>query len=522
MADENRIAIADLGSNTFRMVVFESRNDSFGVPGGSWREVAEIYQPTRVGADAARDGSLHASAIQRALNAIDLFDQYCVAHGLEEDQIKAVATSAIRDAPNRDIVLEYASKHTRLRPRVITGSEEAGYGHLAAVNSTTLSDGAVLEIGGGSLQLIKTVNRQAQDVDSWALGAVRMTEAFMRETGQHAPTNKRQIHELRQFVKEQLSSAAWLSGCGGRLVGVGGAVRNLASITQNWTGPTDLGVQGVTISSKRMSQLVNDIAAIPVAQRHKIKGLKPARADVILAAAVVIETVMKIGKFELIEATDFGLRQGVFLEHHLREQNEPLFADVRGASVTNLAARFDPDRKHSKHVQKLALGLADALGALSIHQFDEQERQLVAASAILHDIGMAVGYDDHHKHGRYLVISNGLPGFDPRETAMIGQAIRYHRKGQPTIKPFSSVLERQDQEKLLRISAVLRVAEGLERGHDQGVRKLRADYDPATNTLTINFKSKTESSAMACWSALNHAGLFREAFGVQLMVEERE
>lgn len=135
----------------------------------------------------------------------------------------------------------------------------------------------------------------------------------------------------------------------------------------------------------------------------------------ILAAAVTIDTILESAGLDAIEATEFGLREGVFLERHLDEQQRATglaaYPDVRDAAVQNLAARYDDDPAHSAHVERLALELFDGFHACGVHDGDPVERQLVSAAAALHDIGMAVGYDDHHKHGRYLVVTNGLPGF---------------------------------------------------------------------------------------------------------------
>ena len=146
---------------------------------------------------------------------------------------------------------------------------------------------------------------------------------------------------------------------------------------------------------------------------------------------------MEVGGFEGLEVTEAGLREGVFFEHHLGGE-PPLFDDVRRASVVNLAAQYDMDPEHSPHtahVAHLALGLFDELAAAGLHDGDPVERELLWAAALLHDIGMTVDYDDHHKHSRYLVLNAGLPGFEQRELALIGQAVRYHRKGMPVAGP---------------------------------------------------------------------------------------
>jgi exopolyphosphatase/guanosine-5'-triphosphate,3'-diphosphate pyrophosphatase len=515
----SRRAVVDLGSNTFRMVVYAIDPTATRVPGGAWRQTAELYEPVRIGADLGPNGELQPKGLRRAFVAIQLFDHFCRSHELTSERIDAVATSAIREAPNQDDILGDTRAQTLLRPRVLSQAEEAAYGHVAAINSTTLTDGGVLDIGGGSMQLARTRGRHATDSSSWRLGAVRTTERFLTGEG---PTGKGQIKALRKHVEGELATAPWVADLGHRLVGVGGAVRNLATATRHGHGSTDLGVQGVSVGREALGELIEELAALPPRERGTLPGIKPSRADVILGAAVTIDTVLHVAGLPAIEATEFGLREGVLLDRLLADERAATglaaYPDVRDAAVRNLAARYDDDPQHSAHVEKLALLLFDGLAELGLHDGDGCERSLVSAAAALHDIGMAVGYDDHHKHGRYLLVTNGLPGFSPAETAVVGQAIRYHRKGNPTMGPFRSLVGDADEERLLRMVALLRMAEGMERGHDGAVRSvaLRRDGD----RLLLHMACGGGGAPVARWAAEGQAGLVRRAFGVDLEVTE--
>ena len=173
-----------------------------------------------------------------------------------------------------------------------------------------------------------------------------------------------------------------------------------------------------------LDELVDELADLTPAERAKVPGIKPERGDLILAGALVVQSVMEAGGFDCMEVTEAGLREGVFFASLLDGRYPPLIENVREHSVRNLAAQYHADPAHTEHVAELALSMWDALGS-----GDPDERELLWAAAMLHDIGMAVDYDDHHKHSRYLILNAGLPGFSPRETALIGQMARYHRKG---------------------------------------------------------------------------------------------
>ena len=259
-------------------------------------------------------------------------------------------------------------------------------------------------------------------------------------------------------------------------------MRNLAAAAQRAAGLPSNGVQGMVIERKALDELVQRLASLPAAERSSIPGIKPARADLILAGAVVVQGVLRAGGFDGLETTEAGLREGVFFERLLagsgpalgasgaEADRSPLFEDVRRTSVLNLAARYHVDVAHTRHVAALALGMFDELARLGLHDGDARERELLWAASMLHDIGMSVDYDDHHKHSRYLILNGGLPGFSPVEVAIVAQAARYHRKGMPEPGPLEPLFGEGDAARLDRCAVLLRLAEDLERSRDQLVR----------------------------------------------------
>jgi exopolyphosphatase/guanosine-5'-triphosphate,3'-diphosphate pyrophosphatase len=246
-----------------------------------------------------------------------------------------------------------------------------------------------------------------------------------------------------------------------------------------------------------------------------VAGIKAERGDLILAGAVVVQTVMEAGRFERLEVTEAGLREGAFFEELLGDVDPPLIDDVRAASVRNLAAQYHPETAHTDHVARLALEIWDALAEAGVHGGDADERELLWAAAVLHDIGTAVDYDDHHKHSRYLILNAGLPGFSPRETALIGQAARYHRKGRPGLGEFAPLARKGDEALLARCSAVLRVAEQLERPRDQTVRHAQVVVQDGRVELRLQSR---EDATISRWGAQRQADVFRRAFGRELDV----
>jgi exopolyphosphatase / guanosine-5'-triphosphate,3'-diphosphate pyrophosphatase len=514
MERNERLAVIDLGSNSFRLVVFMSGE-------GWWKRTDEIYEPVRIGQGLAATGRLGKQPMERALATLDIFAHFCRASGLEGDAVDAVATSAIRDAENSAGFLERARERVGLPIRVLSREEEACYGYLAAVNSTTLRDGSVLDLGGGSMQLVRVADRLAHESGSWPLGTVRMSERFLPVNG---PAKRRQIEELRGHVATTLEQAAWLADARSaperRLIGIGGTVRNLAAAAQRAAGLPSNGVQGMILHEQALDELIWRFAALPASERASVPGIKPARADLILAGAVVVQGVLRAGGFEALETTEAGLREGVFFERLLAGRapavdSPPLFADVRRSSVLNLAARYNVDAAHTHHVATLALEMFDELARLGLHAGNERERELLWAACMLHDIGMSVDYDDHHKHSRYLILNGALPGFEPVEVAIIAQAARYHRKGMPEPGPLAPLFGPGDTARLDRCAALLRLAEDLERSRDQLVRSTSIALSNGEVELRLIADGE---SAVPRWAAGRERQLFARAFHRDLSV----
>src|SRR4051795_6172224 len=236
---ERRQAVVDLGSNSFRLVVFTWREDGAA---SWWKRTDEVHEAVRIGEGLDSTGELQPEPMERALQMLELYAHFCRATGIVD--VRPVATSAIRDASNQAAFLEEARKRTWLEIRVLEREEEARYGYLAAVNSTTLADGVALDIGGGSMQLTRVEGRLPAQSRSWRMGAVRMTERFLPGR----KTSAKQVKALRAHVEKKLLAEGWVEGAGthgGRLVGVGGAVRNLAAAAQLAAGAPLSTVQGV-------------------------------------------------------------------------------------------------------------------------------------------------------------------------------------------------------------------------------------------------------------------------------------
>ncbi|MBO0769099.1 MAG: Ppx/GppA family phosphatase [Solirubrobacterales bacterium] len=512
----HKTAVIDLGSNSWRLVVFSYGDHPAGI---WWKRTDELYEAVRIGEGMGERQLLSEAAMDRGVETLAIFGRFCRAHGLNvggdadtaDDDVHVFATSAIRDAANRRRFLTRIKRETGYRVELLSAEQEAHYGYVAAVNSSTLRDGVVLDIGGGSMQLIDVAERRQSEAVSFPVGAVRMTERFFAPVEPNKPARKKDIQHLRQHLEKTLRDVDWLRERGGRLVAMGGSVRNLAataalSAGKEQAGKIDLGVQGFLITAEALDDLVATLAALPPARRREVPGIKPGRGDIILAAAITLQTVLRVGRFDGIEVTEAGLREGIFQARTLLDPGEPIFANVRDTAVRNLAIQYESDMSHTAHVARLALSMHASLTDAGLFTSTESERELLWAAAMLHDVGATISYDDHHKHSRYLILSAELPGFNPRERALIAQMARYHRKGAPKLGDWEGLAAPGDEALLQRCAMILRLAEHLERAGDQSVSEawltangdglaLRADGDLTLARWSVERYGDDESFA---------------------------
>jgi exopolyphosphatase/guanosine-5'-triphosphate,3'-diphosphate pyrophosphatase len=498
-----RIAVADMGSNSWRLVVFGYE------PGTPWWSlVDEIREAVRVGAGMGEEGVLRPDRIDRALHTAAVFASFCRASGI--DQVEAVATSAIRDAVNGGELLDAIRDRTGLDPRVISGGEEARYDWLAIANSTTIEDGFGLDIGGGSIQTLRLEDRRLAQAESLRLGSVRVSEEFL--PGEKA--SAKAVKALRKKVAAELGELGWWEG-GGRLVGVGGTIRNLAAAAMKRAGLPALDVQGFELTRDALEDIVEWLADRPASKRGDMPGIKPDRGDVILGGALVLAAALDSGGFDLIEVTEAGLREGVFFERLLGERE--LFEDVRSESVLNLGHRFTTEPGHVERVAQLSLAMFDGLADAGLHELEATDRELLWAACMLHDIGTAIDYDDHHRHSHYLILNAGLPGFTPRELVVVGLIARYHRKGEPDTSELGPLEQRGDLERLRLLCAIIRLAEQLERSRDGAIRQVRVAARDGTVALDAEVDPARDPS-VPIWAARREAGLLADALGREVEI----
>lgn len=500
--ESQRIAIIDMGSNSWRVIVVEY------VPSLSFKLIDEVQEGVRISEGMAELNVLRPAALDRATRAAQIFAAFCAASGITE--ILAVGTSAIRDAQNQARFLQRIGKEAGLNVRVLSGEEEAYYGYLAAVNSTTLENGFVMDLGGGSLQITRVENRQSVRSVSFPLGVVRLTEGFLKSD----PVTTREVNALAETLRGHLKKLDWFAYEDGmQLVGEGGNVRLVARLEQKrLLYPLDI-LHGYALHSGQVTEIKDALTRASLSQRKRMDGMKPERADISLAGAVVLHEVMRVGGFEQVTISGQGVREGLFYERFFsgeRPEGAPMFEDVRRASVLNMGHVYRFQEQHSLHIAHLTLQMFDQLPKERI-LLRPQERDVLWAASMLHDVGMSIDYHDHHKHGSYLVLNSGLPGYTHRDIALIALLIRYHRKGRPALDDLAALTEPKDELRLTQMTALLRLAEQIDRARDAAVRDVRMTI---TGHQCIMELFTEGDEQVPLWAVERHRELFESAFGL--------
>lgn len=497
------IGIIDLGSNTARLVLFTY------TPGRAYRIEDMVRERVRLGEGLGERDTLSDEAMERAVETLKMFKRLCDAN--EVDEVICAATAATRDAANGAAFLGRVEAETGLTPRVISGEEEGYYGYLGAANSLLLSDAVLVDIGGGSVELTQVVNRGFKRAVSLPMGTVRMTERYLKTD----PVKKSEFSALQEAAREAFSRITWLGG--ETLIGMGGTARALAKMDRAVRKPPLAHLHGYTLTRATIDRLVEQMRGLPIARRADLPGLSSDRADVMLGGAVVLQTLMDVGGYQTLTVSNQGVREGIFYELFLGGDrptgpdmaNPPLIPDIRTFGIHNLLALFGGNHAHFAHVRRLALSLFDQLRAL--HGYGAAERDLLSAAAWLHDVGIAVDYWEHHLHSEYIILNAPLPGWTLREIALIALLTRNHRKGSASVNGLAAMLDEGDETRVVKLAALLRLAEYLERSKTGVVRDVQV-------RLTRGGKVAIEALAtgdasVEIWEANRNSDLFRRAFG---------
>ena len=514
------VGLIDLGTNSVRLFVVRiNENKSYTI-------LNQHKIMVRLGEGEFVKQRLKNEAMERTILVLGRFAE--MARNLGAEEIFAVATSATRDAENRDFFLERVRNEAGIDLKIISGLEEARLIYLGIVSGMHLGDKTALfiDIGGGSTETIVGGQAEYFHLDSLKLGAVRLSSLFFlpEETG---PVSSERYALLQQYIRNaSLRSVQRIREFTLDLVvGSSGTLETLVELASRQGGkknkhaPSGKETADRIISYKQLDELIRLLCSLPLEARRRLPGMTPERADIIIAGAAIIHTLMEDLKLEHIQVSSRSLRNGLLVDYLMRGTwgyLDSVFS-VREQSVLQLARSCGFHEEHSRHLGELCMQLFESGIQTGLHSLGDEARELLYYSALLHDIGLFLSFSNHHAHSHYIIRNVELLGFHDKEIAVMAALAYYHRKRSPKKKdPQFETLDRESQCLVFTLSMFLRMAESLDRSHHKYVHKVR--FVREKKALLLKIKAD-EGYQLEIWALEEHQRYFVKTFGERFGIQ---
>jgi exopolyphosphatase/guanosine-5'-triphosphate,3'-diphosphate pyrophosphatase len=501
-----RIAAIDIGTNSIHMIVVRIRPDL------SFEVVDREKEMVRLGAGGLDGRSLTPTAMTAALQTLAKFRRLADSHKV--DQIVAAATSAIREADNGGDFIAEVDQKTGIKIRVIAGNEEARLIHLAAVYGVHMGGmpAVVVDIGGGSIEVTLGTASHVTHARSFKLGVIRLTERFVQSDPLSSRDQRRLVKHINKEIGEYLDGIARRRF--DRVIGTSGTILSLGSLAlsedrEDGESGSDA-LRNRRVPAKSIRRVRRLLTGSDLEARLQMDGLDPRRADIAVAGSILLDTVLDRLGADDITLCDLALREGLVLDYIHRNsaaiRKVERYPDVRRRSVVELGERCGYSPVHARHVAALALSIFDQTRA--VHRLGDREREWLEYGALLHDAGVHISYERHHRHSYYLIKNGELRGFDPEEIEIIALIARYHRQATPKKGHEGFGLLKGELRRTVRtLAAMLRLAEGLDRSHAQVVTSI--DVVPRGDAYLIRLRAAGDAE-LELWAAHRHAGPLEE------------
>jgi exopolyphosphatase/guanosine-5'-triphosphate,3'-diphosphate pyrophosphatase len=507
MGNAPRFGIVDVGSNAIRFLIAE-------LPANARPVVIESHRLSiRLGAETFRTGHIPEPAIDATVDAFRRFRASCDQLGV--GHIRAIATSAARDANNRYVLIDRVREATGIEIEVISGTQEAYLLKLGIESRIDLGRGRSLlvDVGGGSVEVMVVEDGNVVDADSYRLGALRMLAAFGTADANgegFVALLQRHLHSLDRRIEDHFGNRPI-----DRYAAVGGNIDTLADLVLGRPERTT-GDDVDLVPLAAVEQEVAGLAELTVAQRMARRGLREDRADTIVPAGVVYTHLGRLAGVEQILVPRTGIREGLLAEvahGHLASFEAADHADVVLASCRAMQRRLGAEVEHGERVLALGRRLFDQTRPL--HGLDAHARILLDAAALLHDVGIAVNNDGHHKHSHYLIKASALVGLTDEERHLVALIARYHRKAHPSRDHVDfAALRRRERSLVETLAAILRLADALDRQHASVIVDVTVAITPTEVTLQPTLASATPTRLFLETRAVQEKGtLFADLFG---------
>ena len=502
-------AAVDIGSNSVRLKIAR-------LAGGRLREIHEDREVTRLGESVFRSGFLAPDAIAHTVRVLRRFHRAAQDSGA--DSVRAVATSALRDARNSQAFLEWVRSATGWKVEIISGLEEARLIHLGLVSTLRVTAATVLmvDLGGGSCELTLSSRNHIRDTVSLPLGAVRLTNEFLH----HDPPRKPEMRSLRGFVEREIGriSERIIRAQPKAVIATSGTADALAAVCHGLYKTR--GSRAAMVSRAQLRRIAKMLARLPLESRRKLSGVGPKRAEIIVAGATVYAGLLETCELGSFRYSPLGLRDGLLAqmaaEYDRGTRSGKQLESERWDSIRAAVEHYHVDLDHALQVRESAMQLFDALKPL--HRLPPEYREWLSAAAMLYEVGDYVNRNGRHRHTYYIISHSEILGYTPQQRRIIAAIARYLGKSRPAPgdAPMKA-LSPADRDYTRKASLVLRLARALNLGRGGAVRKAKVQVRNAEIAITVLPRPRA-SVDLELWAVDKERGYFREIFGRELSV----
>jgi exopolyphosphatase/guanosine-5'-triphosphate,3'-diphosphate pyrophosphatase len=501
-----KIGIIDLGSNSARLVIVKLFGDTH------FMVEDELKESVRLGQDMDRDGFLKPQRVAETIKTLKMFKRLCDANGVA--RIIAVATAAVRRAKNQRSFLDEIQATCGIKVTVLSEEEEATLVYRGVINSMDMPKGIILEIGGGSTKIIYYNRRSILQYATLGFGAVTLTDLFNDD----GVSPKEQTAKIEEFFTEQFKKIEWLADVepDTPMIGVGGSFRNLYKINRIVRKYPLNVVHNYTFMTEDFRFIYEMVRELDVEKRKRIRGLSPARADIMPAALAIIKSFTDYMHVESFAISGCGLREGIMVNQAVPLTVERPISDVLGYSLNTLVKFYDCNEAHVEHVVHLSIQLFKQLRVL--HKFPRSYLKVLKIAASLHDCGFRVRYYNNQQHSRYIILNSAIGGATHREIVLAAFVAGCHRKEDVTPADwakYKDIVSDEDLDVVKKLGVLLRIGEGLDRSGLGIVKGINCDV---LGDSVIMKTEITSDATLEIRQAMNAGAEFKRAFKKNLEI----
>jgi len=499
-------AAVDIGSNSVRLKIARLQS-------GRLRPLHEDREVTRLGEGAFRSGFLTPESMAETVKVLRRFHR--ATQQIVTDTVRVVATSALRDARNSQAFLEWVRSATGWRVEIISGVEEARLIHLGLVSGPRVDKQPTLmiDLGGGSCELTVTQGGHIRDAVSLPLGAVRLTDEFLS----HDPSRKGELKRLRGLIAREVNriSSRIAAARIKNVIATSGTAAALAAVATHLRRG---GSRRPVVSRAEMTRIAKRLARLPVAERRKIEGIGPRRAEIIVAGATVYHELLDRLHLNSFRYSPLGLRDGILAQmaadYDRSTRSGRQIESERLESIMKAVDHYGVDRKHAVDVRDSAALLFTSLR--SVHRLPPEYGEWLAAAAMLYEVGDYVNRNGRHRHAHYVISNSEILGYTPQQRRIIAAIARYLGKSRPTVEdgPMKAV-DPADRDNVQKAILLLRLARALNLGRSRAVQKVRISLRSAEVKLTLLPRARMGVD-LELWAIEKEHDYFREVFGREL------